>query len=126
MKEAVSLQHGNTDIPEIAGTTVENLVAVRGSGVDRVLLIYLLLDGNWLKLFLDEGVLFVSVSDGPDAEDDLDAGDAYMDFPGLQGMRGEEIRRASVKNGAFRIVFKSGAELILEASGDEATLKFVK
>lgn len=126
MNKIPSTQLAEGEIREIAGGTVEGILAARGSATDRVLLVYILLDDSWLRAFLDEGVLFLGPCDGPDPEDDLDAGDEYLDFSGIWSVRGEEIRKASVKDGAFRIAFKSGAELILEESGEEATLAFVR
>ena len=113
-------------IPEIAGAMLERVWAVSGAETGRVLSIYLLLQDLWFRVFLDAGVLFLDVCDGPDAEDDLAAGEAYLDFSGMQRMQGEVIRKASVENGVFRIAFESGATLILEAVGEEAALRFVK
>ena len=71
-------------------------------------------------------MLFLDVCDGPDAEDDLEAGDEYLDLSGMQGMQGEVIRQASIDNGVFRIGFESGAELMLEDCGDASRFRFVR
>lgn len=126
MKKILSRQHADADISEIVGGTIESVLAVRGTAFDRVQLIYVLIHGIWLRVFLDAGVLFLDVCDGPDAEDDLDAGDEYFDLSGAFGIRGEQVARAFIRQGVFKIAFKSGAELIFEQYEEEARVNFLK
>jgi hypothetical protein len=126
MKNILDRQHGETEITEIVGDTVESILAVTGTGGDSIVFFYIFLRGLWLRVFLDEGVLFLSVCDGPNEEDDLGQDDAYLDLSKACAIKGQEISRACMKNGFFRITFKSGVELIFEQSGAETKFRVQK
>jgi hypothetical protein len=127
MKNIVARQHSETELSEIACDTVERILAVRGTGNDSLVLFYVLIRGFWLRIFLDAGVLFLNVCDGPDAEDDLGEGDEYLDLSDNYGIKGEEVSKAFMKNGVFRIAFNSGAEFIFEQREEEETkFRFIR
>jgi hypothetical protein len=126
MKNIVARQHSETELSEIAGDVVERILAVRGTGNDGLVLFYVFIRGFWLRIFLDAGVLFLNVCDGPNAEDDLSEGDEYLDLSENYGINGEEVSKAFMKNGVFRIAFKSGAEFIFEQIGEKTKFRFIK
>lgn len=118
-------QHAETEISEIIGDTVECLLAVKGNTDDDVISLYILVRGIWLRVFLDAGLLFLDISDSPDAEDDLDEGASYWDLSETYGIKAEEISAANMKHGVFRLAFKSGAEFAFEQIGEETKLRFI-
>jgi len=126
MKNTAARQHCEIEISEIAGETVERMLAVRGICSGSLVLFYIFIRGTWLRIFLDAGVLFLDVCDAPDAEDDLDEGIEYLDLSENHGIKGEKVRKAFMKNGVFRLVFESGAEFIFEEAGEETRFPFIK
>jgi len=72
---------------------------------------------------LDEEVLFADTCNGPDADDDLEEGDDYLDISEAYDLQGQEIIRASMRSGVFQLGFKSGVELRFEQNGEETRLE---
>lgn len=126
MEKVISRQHSETEIPEIVGKTCDSILAVGGSIIGNILIFYVSLGGMWLRIFLDAGALFVDVCEGPDPEDDLDDGEKYLDLITIYGLKKEEISVASMKDGVFRLGFKSGVEMHFKQKGEETELRIIK
>ena len=123
MTDKINRQHSETEISEIVGDSVDKMLAVKGASKDTIVLLYVLLRGLWLRLFLDEGVLFADICDEPDVDDDLEEGDEYLDLTAVYDLCGQVVSKASMKRGVFQLSFKSGVEMLFEQDGEETKFR---
>lgn len=126
LKATLTRQHTETEIPELVGHSMDGLLAVQDGDQKFGLLFYVLVGGLWLRIFLDEGVLFLDACDGPDREENLDDEQAYWDLCEMYGVKGEKISEASMKHGVFRLNFESGAGFVFEGIGNDTRLRFIR
>lgn len=67
---AVHRQHRRTVITELANKDCQKLLAVAGSVSSDVVVLYLLVDSKWHRVYIDVGVLFWEEGLAPDVEED--------------------------------------------------------
>jgi hypothetical protein len=108
----ISRQDDETELREIYGKMTNDILIVAGDNADVVVIMYMNVEGAWLRIFLQAGLLFVSESQ-PDPEDDLDEGTDYIDIGAKYALKGQFIKSACMKDGVFAIAFDSGASLTL-------------
>lgn len=118
--ESTSRQHASTEVEELCGRTCERLLGVTGGSEGRLLFFYLRADGVWFRGFLDVGVFFLSAG-APDPEDDLEAGEGYLDLAAALGVQGARVRSFAMRDGVLRIEFDTGEPLVLRGGGDDET-----
>jgi len=106
-------QDEETDIPEIFGKTVRDILIVAGNASDAVIIMHLHVDDTWLRIFLDAGLLFVNETAGPDPEDDLEEGIGYRDVGAQYSLIGRVVTAARMAGGVFAIQFQPSAALTL-------------
>ncbi len=121
----ISRQHCETEISEIKGKKCDNILAVCGATKEFVILFYMEIEGVWLRVFLDNSVLFVDTRETPDAEDDLDDGEEYINLADLHKVRNDKIERATMKNGVFELMFSKGAIFRFKEQNDETVLEIL-
>lgn len=122
MNEKITRQHEETDIYEIVGKVCEKLISVPEEGEDTVILLYILIDHIWLRIFLDDGLIFVDESAGPDPDDDLDEGETYVNLHEKYDCVGKIITMANMKGGVFSLGFSSGLTIKLEQIAGQTNL----
>lgn len=109
----VTRQHETTQVAEFVGRLCEEFLAVPGAGADEIGVLYLRLEQSWYRAFLDEGVLFLDESSGPDPEDDLDDGVEYLDLAQALRVGRARLTEFSVRDAVLRVAFDAGAPLVL-------------
>ncbi len=105
----VTRQHETTEVTEFVNRCCEEFLGVRGGDADTIDVLYLRLEQSWYRAFLDEAVLFLDESAGPDPED----ADEYLDLAEDLGVRGARLRNFSFRDGVLRVAFDGGTTLVL-------------
>jgi hypothetical protein len=99
-------------VPELAGKSCNELIAVPAEQPDGILVLYLLADSTWHRLFIDEGVLFLN-EHAPDREDDLGEGESYVDLAAKLACRGNAIESVRMENRRLTIRLSGNVSLTL-------------
>jgi hypothetical protein len=110
---AIKIQDAEVDVDELVGARCEKFLAIPGAAVDLVLFLYMLAGDVWYRFFLDAQVLFLEPCSGPDPDEDLGPGEAYVDVGEVLGCVGAVIEEFSMKNGTLTIRFSGGESLVL-------------
>ncbi|WP_146658017.1 hypothetical protein [Enhygromyxa salina] len=100
-------------MPELRGLVCSGFLGVQDVG-GRLGVMYMESAGVWHRFFLDAGLLFWAEGPGPDAEEDLLAGDEYVDLGAQLGVIGEAIGEIVMANCVLTLEFANGARLVLE------------
>jgi hypothetical protein len=85
--------------------------------------LYIQLNGQWHRFYLDAGLLFWREGDEPDPEDDLLEGDDYSDLTKALAVNGCLIEEIRMHEGTLTVRFDNGALLELRSEPqDEGTI----
>ena len=137
MVMALSLQHSEADVPELAGSTCERLLSVQSRRVDGSIvpgLFWLKIQaGRWHRFFIDAGVLHWQ------EQDDIDDWGNEPDFPLLDAgaqyrLDGSKIAGVSMRqtpddvkfNTRLTISFTDGRALVVQHSEDDSRISLIE
>ncbi len=120
----ISRQSPNPEIVEIHGKVCRKLLAVPDdNNPDAIVIFYLLVDGLWLRMFLDAGLLFVHEVEGPDPVDDLNGGQDYLDLTDQFDCAGTTIVSAVMRDRVFTLQLDGGTEFCFSERDDDTILE---
>lgn len=104
-EQTIRRQHDQTSIPEISGQCCWGISAVLREPDGRYGPVYLKLSGSWHRFHLDADLLFWQEGPQPDSEDELLAGEKYVDLAVMLGVVGIPISRIELENSCLTLEF---------------------
>jgi hypothetical protein len=105
---AVTRQHDKTEIIEIEEKICEKLIAVGKSLNLPLSFMFILVSGVWHRFYLETGVLFWVEGVTPDVEEDLCAGDKYLNLLCDSRIENAMLKSVKMENGVLTISFIEG------------------
>jgi hypothetical protein len=103
-------QDADTDMSELLGSTLEQLVVVPAEG--EILVFYARVDGAWHRFYLEAGLLFWREGSRPDSEEDLDGEESYSDISAELNLTGASFTALGFHDGFLELAFSNGARLV--------------
>jgi len=112
-------------VEELAGRRCDALVGIGdGSAPDAAMFAFMRVDGEWLRFFLDVGVLFMAPSEGPANRDDVLPEDEIIDL--LPAAEPCTIAAAEIRDGVFRIELADGGHIAFSEDPETSMMRIAR
>lgn len=117
VRPPIICQHEETEIRELVGARCQAFLAVSSTARSEANLMYLQLDDQWHRFYLDVGVLFWKEGPAPDEDDDLLTDEMYVDWGKQLQVIGIAVSEIAMADSTLNIRFQNGAKVVVKQHG---------
>ncbi len=116
-------QDDETEIIELNRKICEVFLIVGESINSSVTLMYMKIENEWHRFFIDVGVLFWDEGVEPDIEEDLDENEMYLNLGKILALKNTKIKRIKMENSKLLISFDDNRDLLFIEENEETFLR---